>query len=323
MKSYMTGFWQKTRLAALLFKRWVLAQRGKSYWHVSQGLGRQFVPGELSGFLNLTLKVEWKGQVDEQGLPVHEFKGKQFYFATTLFQKALGHWDCWLISKKEEHRLEFLKVARWALHSQDEAGGWPLWSLLGLPYPSPYSAMTQGEGISVLVRAYKLTHDPAFLLAARKAVGPLKRPISEGGTSRLVPEGLVLEEVPHPGYKAILNGWIFALFGIYDYLLIEGDSEAFYLLVKSLDALEAYLPYYNAGYWSFYDLSGHLASPFYHWLHIAQLQALSLAFPDRASAFHALEAEFRRQLGNPIGRLRALTVKAIQKLRDPPEVVLE
>lgn len=302
----------------------MLAQTRKSYWHVPQGLGKQFVPGELGGYFNdLTLKVEWKGQVDEQGLPVNKFEGKQLYFATTLFQKALGHWDQWLISEKEEHRLEFLKVARWALHSQDEAGGWPLWSLLGLPYPSPYSAMTQGEGISVLVRAYKLTHDPAFLRVARKAVGPLKRPVSEGGTCRVVPEGLVLEEVPHPGYKAILNGWVFALFGLYDYLLVEDNREAFHLTIRSLDALEAYLPYYSAGYWSFYDLSGRLASPFYHLLHIAQLQALSLAFPDRATVFRALEAEFRRQLRSPIGRLRALTEKAIQKLRHPPEVVLE
>lgn len=320
----MTDFWRRTRLAASLFRRWLLVLRGKSYWHVPQGLGKRFVPGELAGYFNdLTLKVGWNGPVDEQGLPIHEYRGKQLYFATTLFQKALGHWDCWLITAEGKHRVEFIKIAQWALRSQDEAGGWPLWSLLDLPYLSPYSAMTQGQGISLLVRAYVLTQERAFLQAAQKALEPLKRPIDEGGTCRVVPEGVVLEEVPYSGYRAILNGWIFALFGLYDYLLVEDNNEVSYLMGKSLDALEAYLPYYRAGYWSLYDLSGHLASPFYHRLHIAQLQALSLAFPDRANTFHRLEAEFSRQLRSPIGRLRALIAKAIQKLRQPPEVVLE
>lgn len=320
----MTDFLRKSRLVISLSRRWLLALARGSYWHVPQGLGRRFVPGELAGYFNdLTLKVDWRGPVDQQGLPINEFRGRQFYFATTLFQKALGHWDCWLISNEEKHRLEFLKIAQWAVENQNGVGGWPLWSVLGLSYPSDYSAMTQGEGTSMLVRAYKITHDITFLRAARRALEPVKRPVSEGGTCRVVPEGIVLEEFPDEKYRAVLNGWIFALFGLYDYLLVEGDSEVFHLLSKTLDALEAYLPSYNAGYWSFYDLSGHLASPFYHMLHIAQLQALSLAFPDRTAAFRALEAEFRRQLRSPVGRARALFVKIVQKLHRPPEVVLE
>lgn len=320
----MTGFWQRTRLLTFLFRRWGLILLDKSYWHVPQEVGTRFVPGELAGYFNdLTAKVAWKGPIDEHGLPVQEFGGRRLYFPTTIFQKALGHWDYWLISADDVHRLAFLKIAEWTIENQDEAGGWPIWTLLGLAYPSPYSAMTQGEGVSVLVRAYKLTQEPVFLEAARKSLELLKKPISEGGTCREVPEGVILEEVPHVGHKAILNGWIFALFGLYDYTLVEKNSEILHLMSRSLDALEAYLPRYDAGYWSYYDLSGHLASPFYHRLHIAQLQALSFAFPDRADKFREIKAKFRQQLRSPLARLKALTIKAIQKLGSPPEVPLE
>lgn len=183
--------------------------------------------------------------------------------------------------------------------------------------------MTQGEGISVLVRAYTLTQNSAYVEAARRALGPMQKPIEDGGTCRVVPEGLILEEVPAEDYKAILNGWVFALFGLYDFLLVEDSSEARQMLKKSLSALVAYLPSYNAGYWSYYDLSGHLASPFYQRLHIAQLEALSLTFPEYAYLFGQWREQFMRQDANLLCRARAIVAKAFQKLRNPPAVILK
>lgn len=326
MGPYMNGFWEKASRISSLLRRWGTMLLGRSYWHVPQGVGRLFAPGRLCGYYNdSTAKVRWNGPVDEAGLPLNEFSGRQVHFPTTLFQKALGHWDLWLASgqKDEAHRTAFLNIARWAVETQDEQGGWPLWPLLGLRYASPYSAMTQGEGISVLVRAYLLTQDPVYLDAARRALGPMQKPLKDGGTCRVVPEGLILEEVPAEKYKAILNGWVFALFGLYDYLLIQGSSEVCQMLERSLSALVAHLPSYNAGYWSYYDLSGHLASPFYHRLHIAQLEALNLAFPEHARVFNRLREHFMHQETKFFYRIRAVVVKAYQKLRNPPEAVLK
>ena len=326
MGPYMNGFWEKASKISLLLRRWGTVLLGRSYWHVPQGLGRSFVPGRLCGYyIDLTAKTRWNGLVDEAGLPVNEFRGKQVYFPTTLLQKALGHWDLWLTSGQEDevHRSAFLNIARWAVETQDEQGGWPVWPLVGLRYASPYSAMTQGEGISVLVRAYQLEQDPVYLDAARRALGPMHKPLKDGGTGRVVPEGLILEEVPIEKYKAILNGWVFALFGLYDYLLTEDSSEARQMLERSLSALVAHLPSYNAKYWSYYDLSGHLASPFYHRLHIAQLEALSLVFPEYAQVFNRLREQFMRQEMNVFCRTGAVMVKAYQKLRNPPEVILK
>lgn len=119
----MSGFWQKTKAAIMLFRRGSAMLLGNSYWHLPQGLGKRFVPGELAGYFNdLTGKAEWKGPVDGQGLPLNELGDKRIYFATTLFQKALGHWDLWLITNDETHLSEFLKLAQWALETRMSMG---------------------------------------------------------------------------------------------------------------------------------------------------------------------------------------------------------
>ncbi len=322
----MSNFWQKSQSVAKRFFRWGAMLLGRSYWHVPQGLGKAFYPGKLAGYFNdLTAKVHWSGPADKQSVPLNKIGGKQVYFATTIFQKALGHWDVWLLSRCEDgySQQQFLNLAQWALNNQDNQGGWPLWPLLGLQYPSPYSAMTQGEGISVLVRAYALTGNTLYLDGARKALSPLQKEVSNGGVCSVVCEGIILEEVPSEAHRGILNGWIFALFGFYDFLLVEEDNMVRKLLEQTLNALVAHLPLYNAGYWSYYDLSGNLASPFYHRLHIAQLQALTLAFPDYAAEFQRWEKIFTQQLSNPLGKARAIAVKGVQKLRSFSEEVLE
>ncbi len=309
-----------------MLRRWMLLARGKSYWHQEQELGERFVPGELAGYYNdLAGKTRWDGPVDDAGLPLNEtLEGKLVHFPTSVLQKALGHWDRWLQSdrKDDDHYDQFIRSARWALDSQDKRGGWPIWPLLGLHYASPYSAMTQGEGISVLARAFLATGEEAYLDGARLALSPLLTEVSDGGTCRRVPEGLVLEEVPLHDPATILNGWIFALYGLYDLSLVDGSLDVAKALEESLDALVAYLPEYDAGFWSYYDTRRNLASPFYHRLHVAQLRALELTFPECASVFALSREIFERQLTSRLNRSRALALKVIQKLRRPPDTVL-
>ncbi len=265
--------------------------------------------------------MEWPDR--HTGVPLNlKDDGRTVYFATTIAQKALGHWDSWLMSRHPHHKKHFLVLCDWLVEHQDSKGGWSLWPHLGLNYPSPYSAMTQGEAISALVRAWSVTGEPAYLLAAEKGLGPMLELVEEGGVLRRTEDGVILEEVPSEGASGILNGWIFALFGVYDLLLAKDNWRAKNVLAASLNTLTSILPRYNAGYWSFYDLGGTLASPFYHRLHIAQLQALERAFPEHADAFRRMREEWARQLQSLSSRARALVVKAYQKLRTPPEVIL-
>lgn len=305
-----------------LLTRWLKVLTRRSYYHQPQRLGKAFRPGELAGYFNdLTGKTRWTGLTDEEGIPVNVLvNGRRVYLATTIVQKALGHWDSWLLTNTSAHREEFLKLCRWLLVRQDEQGGWPIWSELGLPTSSPYSAMTQGECISAFLRAWKLIGDPAFAEGASRAFRLMCRPLENGGPAIIKDGFLFLEEVPIIPRSSILNGWIFALFGLYDLWLATKDRDAYHFFNLSLNTLKCHLHEYDTGYWSCYDARGRLSSPFYHDLHIHQLTALAM-IDDDGLIMDYIDRWIRYQ-GSWKSRNRALLIKAIQKLQDPEEVVI-
>src|SRR5258706_11441489 len=112
---------------------WSSMFAGTSYYHLPQKLGRVFVPGELKGYFNdLTGKTDWKGKIDQNGFPVNTLtNGDPVYFPILLCQKALGHWDRWLLDADQEHRKQFLKIAEWLTSRQDSRGGWETWGTIG------------------------------------------------------------------------------------------------------------------------------------------------------------------------------------------------
>lgn len=129
-----------------------------------------------------------------------------------------------------------------------------------------------------------------------------------------------MEEVPTVPRSSILNGWIFALFGLYDFWLAFKDENARGLFWHSFDTLKHHLQEYDAGYWSYYDVKGHLPSPFYHDLHIHQLTALVMIHNDTlVTEFRDRWITYQRVWRN---RIKALGVKTLQKLRTPGEAVI-
>ncbi len=299
--------------------------RGRSYWHKTQGLGRAFRPGHIHGYFNdLTAKTEWGGPIDECGLPVTSFGRGGVAFPTTRFQKALGHWDRGLLREGDldAHRAAFISLAEWAVEEQDRQGGWPVWPLAGWESATPYSAMTQGQALSVLVRADSSSRDPRFMQAADHAAGLLLTTVESGGVSRSGVSGLILEELPTCPPSTILNGWVFALFGLYDLHLAAPAPRLLAALDGAAAELASALPGFDAGYWSRYDARGALASPFYHQLHIAQMEALALAFPMHAATFGQFRDLFACQWSSRLNRSRAVAVKVVQKVRKPPPTVI-
>lgn len=305
-----------------LLVRWAKVLAGKSYYHQPQHLGKAFVPNELAGYFNdLTAKTRWPGHTDEEGVPINVLDdGRRVYFVTTIVQKALGHWDKWLLTHEHKDKEVFLELCRWLLHRQDEHGGWPVLSELGIRISSPYSAMTQGECISAFVRAWQVTGDPEFKEGAKRALELMRMPIREGGTMIVDDKGLFLEEMPSDPRSSILNGWIFAILGVYDFWLAFKDESALDLFKISLVTLRDHLQEYDVGYWSRYDVQGHLASFFYHDLHIQQLTALSMIDDHFIfSEFCDLWIKYQKSRKN---RIRALASKGLQKLREPGDVVV-
>lgn len=311
----------KGRMA--LFKRWVGIISGNNRVAIEQGQGKYYRKDIVAGYYNdLTGKVNDKTLLDTNGIPVNIIEGnKKVYFPISIFQYALGLWDLNMLTYDEDRHNQFIKVCEWIMDNQDENGSWNCFGPIGY---SKYtvSSMGQGEAISVLLRAYKFSKDEKYLIAAQKAMAFMIKEMGEGGTLLIDGEDYFFEEYPSEnGDKlSVLNGWIFSLFGIYDYLKIIDDEEIQQIFNRSVDTMKRHLMDYDLGYWSLYDRSGRLASPAYHQLHIALLTTLSDLTEE--IYFKQIALKWEKYAENKPKTLRAIVKKGLQKLGESPEGII-
>lgn len=293
-------------------KKWTKMLAGKSVLHVDQRMGQAFEVDALKGYFNdLTQKVLMQPQyVESIDLPTVKTElGEDILFPVAIFQYALGCWDLYLLEKKEKYRKKFLDCVEWTIKTQEATGAWNNFFFV---YPEhPYGAMAQGEATSVLVRAWTLTKDDKYLSAAKQAIDFMLKPVEQGGTSKYGNSDLVLLEYTH--LSVVLNGWIFSLFGLYDICLACGETKYKDALNKTLKTLEKTLDKFDRGYWSNYDLDNHIASPFYHHLHIAQMEALNLITKKQVYADYS--EKWKAEENSGLKKLRATAVKGYQKIR--------
>jgi hypothetical protein len=114
--------------------------------------------------------------------------------------------------------------------------------------------MAQGLGISVLLRAWQATDDPKYLRAAEKSLEIFKIPVDHGGIAdKKGPETWFQE---YPGASdSVLNGHIWALFGLWDMWRVKKDPEALQLFNEGVTALRANLHKYDTGFWIMNNLA--------------------------------------------------------------------
>src|SRR5581483_6096835 len=148
------------------------------------------------------------------------------------------------------------------------------------------SAMGQGEAISVLLRADH--HDPGagFSEAALRAAQPFRWEIAQGGVVWRSGDDVFFEEVANAHAPHILNGCIFALWGVWELWQRSGEPWLRELAQQSARTIARLLPRYDTGWWSLYSLMRsaggrpHLATLKYHEFHIAQLHVLAAMFSE-------------------------------------------
>lgn len=227
-----------------------------------------------------------------------------------LAQLALGWWD--------RGDLEAFRATADALAARAERGddGWRWRYDVSVPKyglrPGWCSAMAQGQAASVFVRAQLAFGQEEDAEAARAALEPLHR-----ATDRLVtstPDGPVLEEAPSTRSSHILNGWIYALWGVRDVQVGLGDGRARVLFEESAACLEAMLPLYDTGRWTRYGLApdGDLAKPFYHRIHTLQLAAMHRL---TGREVYAKLATRWRGYDTAVNRARAVALKGMSLAR--------
>ncbi len=298
-------------------KKWTKMVLGKSIMHVDQGVGKIYSKERIAGYYNdLTEKVTkdtdhyniidvfpHKSETASEGV-------KDVYFPIALFQYGLGAYDLYLINKDELMLEKFRKHVEWAMDNQQEDGSW---DNFGFIYPEyKYSAMAQGEGCSLLLRAYVQFQDKRYLNAAKKAIDFMLKPVDQGGTTKYEGEDVILLEYTH--LPVVMNGWIFAMFGLFDFVLQTNNEHYKEILRKTVRSLEARVEDFDCKYWTYYDGEKKIASPFYHHLHIAQLRVLYDLFSREVFSAYANRWEgFER---NKLFVMMAFMKKAIQKIRE-------
>ncbi len=229
-------------------------------------------------------------------------------------------------------RARFLAHAEALLQAQDMQGAFLHVRALPLYGAGPgwISAMAQGEAVSVFLRAHAVTGEPRYRAAARAALAPLLRDVRDGGAAYIKGGDLFFEEVATPEPAHILNGHLFAAFGVWEALRAGiGDDALRVTHEAAIGTLRRWLPRYDRDGWSRYDLARdargreHPAPLWYHHFHIAQLrvyaamtgEALFAEYAERweralddrrvrariwgRAALHASEALLRRVLRRP------------------------
>jgi hypothetical protein len=286
-------------------------------------VSRDFVRGY---YIDLSPKCDYGGPFDADGIPLLNYFGPtgMQYNPCAVAQYALGLHERWLEAGLADYQARFIQQADWLVRTlvtrPSGVAAWEYSFALGqnlYPVAVPWiSALSQAQAISVLVRAYQMTLRPTYADTARRAFAALVTPVSQDGLLLQDDGETFLEECPSTPPSRILDGFMFSLFGVYDYALAFGDVSARTLFDQGVDSLERLLPRYELGFWSKGDLYRKwppmIASTFYHNLHVQQLLAL-FALTHRPP-FAQYSLRWNSYQLNPFYRMLAIVYKVLFKL---------
>ena len=244
---------------------YVLGRRSQlSFWHDAPEVNEEAHPGTLGQYwMPFTEKADYGGPYDADGIPQLDYRGATGvqYNPIAVAQYGLGNYNLYRRAGDPERLRKFLLVADWLAASleQNAAGLW-VWghnfdweyrTLLKAPWRS---GLAQGQGVSVLVRAFKETENERYRDAAGLAMASFYAPMHEGGVAFVDEVGSTwIEEYIVSPPTHVLNGFIWASWGVYDYWLLTGDADAKDLFETAMDTIAENLPRYDTGYWSLYE----------------------------------------------------------------------
>jgi heparosan-N-sulfate-glucuronate 5-epimerase len=260
-----------------------------SFWHdvpEPNANSREDILGEY--YMPFLAKAHYDGPRDTQGIPLLDYRGSigEQYNPIAIAQYALGNYNLWCRNDDRDALQRFRLAADWLtdnlevndhgvrvwMHHFD----WEYRDCLKSPW---YSGLAQGQGISVLVRAWRETGEDKYIVAASEAMACFEKDTASGGVIYYDDRGdLWIEEYIVTPPTHILNGFIWATWGIFDYALATRNASADLIFRRSMKTILSNLSRYDTGSWSLYEQSGTflpmIASSFYHRLHIAQLRVL-------------------------------------------------
>jgi heparosan-N-sulfate-glucuronate 5-epimerase len=260
---------------------------------------------------------------DRANVPIILIDGEWHYHPVYISQFALGAYEHYLNTKDRTALSRFIDSANWLRESLRKHGDFYYWEYTfeypvypGLDKVPWFSAMAQGEGVSVLLRAYVETKDETYLRAAQKGLRPILSDVSSGGASVMDGDGYVFpQEYSSTPPSSVLNGAIFAFFGVYDYYRVTGDPATEEISESILATFSKSIDQFDTGYWSLYSLEPRqLASPHYNSVHIAQLKVLAGISND--NRFLTYSKKFEDYERSRLNRLRYVLNNHLRQVRE-------
>lgn len=298
-------------------RKYVRRLRGLDHFPVQKGtaVSRDRLRGY---YIDLTRKAATAPSTPHElaALPLH----------VMTCQWGLGCYERYLAGDGDGWLDAAVRIGRYLVGAQErggpQAGAWrhdiPFPHTFHLP-PGWISGMAQGEGASLLARLYVETEDDAFADAAARALRVLDRDVEDGGVRRSLNGGPIHEEYPTDPPSHVLNGAIFAAWGYHDAALALDSAEHRTAFDAVATTLADNLHRWDLGFWSRYDLYPHrirnAAAPWYHRLHIQQLEVL--ATMTHRGEFGRVADRWRRYAASPWKRNRALLHKVAFRIAIP------
>jgi len=231
---------------------------------------------------------------DKEGIPVNptyiDVKDKDYvYFPITIGQVGLAVFHTYIQTKSEQDKKRFLKFLKWfkdhAIINERLGARWL--TDVALPQyhnPCPWqSAFAQGRAISVLLRGYQMTGDQDLAKLAEQALIAFTLPVHNDGVTSFTKWGPFYEEYTAEEPTLVLNGMMFSLCGLYDFVRVFPEHQlAKKLFDDGVNTLKNCLSEFDIGFWSKYNLCSadwypkiDPATVTYQHLHVTQLKMLN------------------------------------------------
>lgn len=298
-----------------------------TFWHDTPAENPRSLTDELGEYyMRFREKADYSGPYDLAGIPQLDYHGNigLQYNPIAVAQYGLGNYNLWRFNSELARREKFFRVANWLCDRlENNRQGLAVWNhhfdweyrdTLKAPW---YSGLAQGQGISVLVRAHRESGESRFLDCAQRAFVSFQRPTCEGGVAFIDESGdLWFEEYIVSPPTHILNGFIWALWGVHDFFLVTREKLAGELFSRGVRTLLHNLERYDLGFWSLYEQSGTrlpmVASRFYHRLHTVQLRVMYRLTGERK--FLQFAEKWESYARSRVKRTRALCYKSAFKL---------
>ena len=213
------------------------------------------------------------GDFDRNGIPMYGFGKDAYYNQIFIIQYGLISHDFIIDGEDIESNTRKLKsCVAWMEKKEEDYGDTIIWrndfpnKRYGLK-PGWISGMYQGQAMSLYLRYGQMFgEETKYIEKAKRVYDFFEVDYRDGGVKRFDSRNnLWFEEYPSEKPSFVLNGYIYALLGIYDLWRVTGEAEIKTKIDQCIQTLQDSLHLYDSGYWSIYDqLKKELATRYYH-----------------------------------------------------------